>query len=95
MGYNQSQKLKSWKDIPPAGLILSPGNSRENKTGSWSNKKPFFDDKKCTQCQLCVNACPEAAINSGKDKKISVNPDYCKGCAACVEACPRKAIKLN
>jgi pyruvate formate lyase activating enzyme len=53
----------------------------------------FFDKKKCIECGLCVNICPQKAIGTDKNKKIDVSK--CDGCGLCVEVCPTKALEIS
>ena len=43
-------------------VIKNPGNSRNNKTGSWRTFKPILDKEKCIGCGLCVKNCASEAI---------------------------------
>ncbi|MBD3300423.1 MAG: 4Fe-4S dicluster domain-containing protein [Candidatus Moranbacteria bacterium] len=85
---------KNWKDIPIGGIIQQAGNSKENRTGSWSKKTPTIDQEKCIKCQKCIINCPEKVI-SLSDSKIKVDSDYCKGCGLCADICPKAAITMK
>ncbi len=48
------------------------------------------DQKKCTNCQACVKACPMGCINP---KTLTSDPSQkvCIGCGNCLRVCPNKA----
>ena len=51
----------------------------------------------CTACDLCLEACPYAAIAMGTAGERSVaviSETGCKGCGGCVPVCPENAIDL-
>lgn len=45
---------------------------------------------KCTDCRLCLSACPVGALGS-KDFKITWDPESCVRCDACLSACRSKS----
>ena len=49
----------------------------------------------CTQCDVCLIFCPDAAITRGADGAYEIAVDYCKGCGICVAECPRGAITMT
>jgi len=81
--------------ILPGGVITSGGSSRQNKTGTWAEKLPEVDKKKCIKCHQCVVSCPENCINIKKDKSVVRDEVYCKGCSVCASVCPAAAIKMK
>lgn len=52
---------------------------------------PEVDDKKCTYCSKCSEACAYHAI-AVIPKHILVFPHLCHGCGACSYLCPEEAI---
>lgn len=75
---------------------ISRHSADENKTGSWSSRKPVFDPTVCTACGICEVYCPDDIIRY-ENGVMLVDIDYCKGCGICVEVCPhaaKGAIKL-
>ena len=78
----------------PGGIITEPGSTIKNKTGGWRALKPVWDKKKCTQCMICWQFCPDNAIPQKDGKRLETNLEFCKGCGICAEECPAKAIKM-
>jgi uncharacterized Fe-S center protein len=58
---------------------------------------PHFDSKLCAGCGLCVERCPEDALNLEPPEMVPiVNPEKCIGCGECEAVCAvgNNAIKL-
>jgi len=88
-----SQKPKSWKEVPVAGVCWKPAT--EYLTGDWRTFKPVRDTEKCTRCLLCPMICPDSAVTWNKTTEdIEFNYDFCKGCGICANECPADAIKM-
>jgi pyruvate formate lyase activating enzyme len=49
-------------------------------------------EDRCKRCGLCVEKCPHAALDPGRD--YLVDHALCDGCGACVDACPHEALCL-
>lgn len=88
-----SEDAKSWKEIPPAGLIVDAGNSKEYKTGTWRTFRPLVDKKRCINCLICWIMCPDSSIYVEDEKMQGFDYDHCKGCKICQQVCPVKCIK--
>ena len=54
----------------------------------------LWDQKKCINCQHCIEACPKNAIKI-IDKSIKINHSQCSGCKKCVYECPRNALSAQ
>ncbi|MFH0905848.1 MAG: 4Fe-4S dicluster-binding protein [archaeon] len=93
------EKTKSNVKENKSKVALNGATSLGNKTGSWRYQKPVWDKKKCIQCMMCFNACPDCAITSlniGQNIiRAETNLDYCKGCGICSQICPVKCIKME
>lgn len=74
--------------------VCKSGTSKENKTGRWTNMKAKVDFKKCIQCMLCWQFCPDNAIPEKNSKRLQTDFNYCKACGICAKICPVKAIKI-
>jgi ferredoxin len=57
-----------------------------------------IDQKACTQCGKCINACTVDAIKvtivDGK-KRHEIDPLKCTQCGLCIDACEEEAILVN
>ena len=71
-------------------VVKNPGNSKNNKTGSWRTFKPVLDKDKCVDCENCYIFCPDASISTERE----IDYDYCKGCGICANECPVDAIEM-
>lgn len=94
------KNLKCEKFMKKIAGILENGTSVSNKTGSWRDTKPVWDDKRCIHCMICYVNCPENCIllkkeKDGNVKRKETNLDYCKGCGICAQVCPVKCIKME
>ncbi len=72
------------------------------KSGKPAVWNPVIHDTHCIRCGLCVEACPEVVLESGRvwpmniraetyyDLKfhIEINPHSCLGCGDCTLSCP-------
>jgi len=59
-----------------------------------SEKAIRIIEDKCTGCELCIDACPFAAITLA-DKVAGIDMELCTLCGACVDACKFEAIELE
>ncbi len=91
---------KEKKDLTQ--IVIEPGSTMENLTGSWRTFKPVFDHDTCINCGKCEMSCPDGCILEIKTEENSqgknfreVDLDYCKGCGICAEMCPTKAIAME
>lgn len=83
--------LKSWKEIPPGGIISEPGSSEQYLTGAWRSFRPVWHSERCIQCYRCYMYCPDSSIIIKDGKVAGINYDYCKGCGICAHECPKTA----
>ncbi len=49
----------------------------------------------CTECDVCLIFCPDAAISRAAGGAYVIAMDYCKGCGICAAECPRGAITMT
>ncbi|MFH2034639.1 MAG: DUF362 domain-containing protein [Candidatus Margulisiibacteriota bacterium] len=71
--------------------------SRAGKQQMHADVKPEVNEKKCTNCNVCVDNCPVNAISPSKDAihRVSINLDKCIGCAECIVMCRFDAIAIQ
>jgi carbon-monoxide dehydrogenase iron sulfur subunit len=76
----------------PKCAEICPVNAikRDDKTGIVS-----IDDKLCTGCVTCIQACPAKAVFLHPTKKIAIKCDFCDGEPECVKHCPEQAIEFR
>ncbi len=58
-------------------------------------KMIVIDEEKCTGCGLCVQGCPEGALQIIDGKARLVSENFCDGLGACVGECPEDALKVE
>jgi pyruvate ferredoxin oxidoreductase delta subunit len=76
-------------------LVVKPGTSKNNKTGSWrSGLKPKFLQKNCIACKMCLLACPEGCITGEEKNTYICDYNFCKGCGNCSAICPKQDIEM-
>lgn len=54
-----------------------------------------INEKKCTGCGICADACHEGAIGIVNGKAVLLREDYCDGLGDCLPACPEGAISFE
>lgn len=58
-----------------------------------SNKVLYeVDSTKCNSCNVCVEVCPQNAIEIIRGKAV-IDTNSCTGCGKCAIACPQDAIR--
>ena len=76
-------------------LVVKPGTSKAQKTGSWrTEKRPKFLQKDCIGCKMCVFICPEACVEGEEKNTYRCDYTYCKGCGNCAAICPKQDIVM-
>jgi len=65
--------------------------NKEGKRKIHMLSKPVYDESKCRQCGICVDACEDHLIEI-RGKKIVIDMKDCSGCGECCKACPTGAL---
>ena len=68
--------------------------SRKGKLRQHSSVKPWVEEENCTQCGLCIEWCPEDAIEMMETSAL-IHDDKCIGCGECLTVCRFSAVKFN
>lgn len=50
--------------------------------------------ERCLACDLCLPACPQAALSLSAEGGRELDPVRCDSCGACAELCPGEALNL-
>lgn len=87
-GIRIKEKFESLCEVSDSTLEL-PGNVPYKEDLPDLETSPVTADELCTQCGVCVEACPTGAINTG-DMTIT-DPKLCIQCCACIKVCQFEA----
>lgn len=68
--------------------------SRAGKLEQHSDLHPRINPKLCRNCGTCLDYCPTAAVEQGKDTVI-IRDDKCIGCGECLVVCRYGAVKTR
>lgn len=69
-------------------------SSRKGKLSQHSKMKPKIKDAKCTDCQECIEWCPENAIADPHGVAV-IDSAACIGCGQCLAVCRFDAVAYN
>ena len=58
-------------------------------------EKPVIDKELCTGCEICIDECPNNALEMVDDIAVLVKPEDCDGKGECAECCPSEAITME
>ncbi len=57
--------------------------------------RPAINTANCSQCYLCVDACPTGALSSTPTEYPAIDYEKCINCWCCHESCPSKAVEIE
>lgn len=90
------QSIDSLLEYDSSHRILIPGNGDyKKKVRPQYPIKPGRLNEECTLCEVCIEACPVAAISIDERSDLKTNIDLCIMCFACVKLCPAKARGID
>jgi Pyruvate/2-oxoacid:ferredoxin oxidoreductase delta subunit len=58
-------------------------------------EKPVIDKDLCTGCEICIDECPNDALEMVEDLAKLVRPEACDGKGECAEVCPAEAMTMQ
>ena len=86
--------LRTWEQLPHAGVVEAPIDSRP-ETGGWrTGLKPEVELSTCVNCLLCWIYSPDSAVRLDGTTFDGFDLAHCKGCEICAEICPVDAIAM-
>jgi ferredoxin len=92
-GVKIGEKIAAVKDLVTGLEVTVPGN-RPYKDGVGSMPfTPKVIEAKCTQCGVCLAACPTGAISM--ESEILLDQELCIFCCACIKNCPEDAMIID
>ena len=62
-----------------------------NPEGRFHSRDLMYFEYRCTECNLCIDACPKKAISS-TPKGVAIDGEVCNRCSKCSEICPSDAL---
>jgi ferredoxin len=92
-GRKISEKLTSLKGPETAHCPNVPGNIPYKEGAGSIPFTPLLIESACTQCSMCLSACPTGAISL--ETKIEIDCDTCIFCCACIKICPENALIID
>ena len=88
------RELRTWQDLPHAGVV-EPRTVSRPETGAWrTGLKPEVELASCVNCLLCWIYCPDSAVRLDAATFDGFDLAHCKGCEICAEICPVDAITM-
>lgn len=87
-------ELEASRTNSSASLLRRPSTTDPQGAKRFLRMTAAVDQERCTCCGLCVDSCPERAIQMNGDA-VTIESSLCTGCGSCVTECPNEAISLS
>ncbi|MBN1961774.1 MAG: 4Fe-4S binding protein [Deltaproteobacteria bacterium] len=77
-----------------ASRLNQPVSINQSENKGVLKMTAVLDQKRCMNCGLCLDICPEQAISMSSNYTVVIDSRKCTGCGSCIDKCPNKAISL-
>ncbi len=99
LNFTQYQRVRRHADphLPSGSAVTGFDEVNAGLTASeaMDEAKRCLNCGVCTECDVCLIFCPDAAITHAEGGAYVIALDYCKGCGICAAECPRGAITMT
>ncbi|MCK8824165.1 DUF362 domain-containing protein [Fuchsiella alkaliacetigena] len=85
-------------DLPSNAWLAFLPNFLLRPLSHFLASKPQIEQKKCVNCRVCLESCPQLIIKEvaqGADSYLEIDVEDCIKCLCCQEVCPNDAISLQ
>jgi 2-oxoacid:acceptor oxidoreductase delta subunit (pyruvate/2-ketoisovalerate family) len=66
-----------------------------DESGHFRKMTAVIDQERCMNCGLCIDLCPEQAIDMSPNYTVVIDSSKCTGCGSCADDCPVEAISMR
>jgi len=92
-GEKISKKLSDVEEWKASYCPEVPGNRPFKEGMAKLPFTPLLQANQCTQCELCIAACPTGAISL--KSLIEIEQSLCIFCCSCIKTCPEHALIID
>jgi len=92
-GEKISEKLSEIEELKVSYCPEVPGNRPYKEGMAKLPFTPLLQASQCTQCELCIAACPTGAISL--NSRIEIEQSLCIFCCSCIKTCPEHALTID
>jgi ferredoxin len=72
---------------------IEKANTASDGKSRFREMTAVIDRQRCMNCGLCIDICPEQAIDM--NPIVAIDSIKCTGCGSCIKECPNEAISLS